>query len=60
MYKIDYAPEALKDFDRLEKNEPAAFKKALSLIQELAEHPKTGPDILNNSRVNLKGGGQEE
>ncbi len=42
MYKIQYTREALGDFDRLEKSEPTAFKKALTFIQELAEHPKTG------------------
>lgn len=42
MYDIDYMPEAKADLQRLKKSEPAAFKKAVKLINELMEHPKTG------------------
>ena len=35
-------PEAKADLQRLKKNEPAAFKKAVKLINELMDHPKTG------------------
>jgi len=42
MYDIDYMPEAKADLQRLKKNEPAAFKKAVKLINELMDHPKTG------------------
>ncbi len=42
MYDIDYMPEAKADLQRLKKSEPTAFKKAVKLINELMEHPKTG------------------
>lgn len=34
-YFIDYTDIAIKDAKRLAKNEPAAFKKLASLIEEL-------------------------
>ena len=30
------------DIAKLKKNEPIAYKKVLSFVQELKEHPKTG------------------
>ena len=42
MYAIEYMPEAKNDLQRLRKSEPAAFKKAVKLINELMDHPKTG------------------
>ena len=42
MYAIEYIPEAKIDLQRLKKSEPAAFKKAVRLINELMDHPKTG------------------
>ena len=42
MYDIDYMPEAKADLQRLKRNEPAAFKKAVKLLNELIDHPKTG------------------
>lgn len=35
-------PEAKEDLQRLKRSEPAAFKKAVKLINELIDHPKTG------------------
>ena len=35
-------PEAKNDLQRLRRSEPAAFKKAVNLINELMDHPKTG------------------
>ncbi len=49
MYKVEYTPEALADFNRLERSEPSAFRKAVGFIEELREHPKTGtghPELL--------------
>ncbi|MBQ7461935.1 MAG: Txe/YoeB family addiction module toxin [Bacteroidaceae bacterium] len=42
MYAIEYMPEAKNDLQRLRRSEPAAFKKAVNLINELMDHPKTG------------------
>lgn len=42
MYDIDYIPEAQTDLQRLKRNEPAVFEKAVKLLNELMEHPKTG------------------
>lgn len=42
MYNIDYKDQALLDIAKLKKDEPAAYKKVVSFIEELKEHPKTG------------------
>ena len=42
MYEIEYQEQALLDIAKLKKDEPAAYKKVVSFIQELKEHPKTG------------------
>ncbi len=42
MYNIVYSPKAIEDLKNLQRNEPAAFKKASKFIEELKEHPKTG------------------
>ncbi len=42
MYKIIYSQKAEKDLARLLKDEQPAYKKALKLIAELYEHPRTG------------------
>ena len=41
-YVINHTGKALDDADRLERNEPKAYKKFLQLLDELKEHPKTG------------------
>lgn len=42
MYEIEYQEQALLDIAKLKKDEPASYKKVVSFIQELKEHPKTG------------------
>ena len=42
MFAIVYTSRAQEDLRKLKKNEPAAFQKALKLLNELADHPKTG------------------
>ncbi len=42
MYDIIYSPRAVEDLIKLQRNEPAAFKKASKFIEELKEHPQTG------------------
>ena len=59
MYTLDFAPQALEDLAKLKRSEPAAFKKAGKLLNELREHPKTGtgkPEALAHiaARPSLK------
>ena len=42
MFTITYSPQAEEDLRKLKRNEPKAFQKALILLNELVEHPKTG------------------
>jgi toxin YoeB len=42
IYKVEITPDALADLVKLKRSEPVAYKKALSLIRELEEHPKIG------------------
>lgn len=54
MYDIEYMPKAEEGLRRLRRSEPAAFKKAVKLLNELAEHPKTGtghPEPLKGDRT---------
>lgn len=54
MYEVRYLKEALNDMAKLKRQEPAAFKKAVSLIDELYEHPRTGtgkPEPLSGDKA---------
>ena len=42
MYTITYSPEAKEGLAKLKHSEPQSFKKAVKLLNEIAEHPKTG------------------
>jgi toxin YoeB len=42
MYTVIFSTKAEQDLKALKKSEPQAYKKARLLIEELAEHPKTG------------------
>ena len=42
MYTITYSPRAEEDLRLLKRSEPKLFKKAVTLLNELVEHPKTG------------------
>ena len=44
MYAIVYSPDAKKDLAKLKRDEPASFKKAVKLLDEIAIHPKTGTE----------------
>ena len=41
-FYIDFKKQAQKDLNKLLKDEPSAYKKALKLIAELYDHPRTG------------------
>lgn len=42
MYAITFAPTAKEGLAKLKRSEPAAFKKAVKLLNEIAEHPTVG------------------
>lgn len=42
MYAIQYTKKAEDGLKKLRQSEPYAFKKALKLLEELIDHPKTG------------------
>ena len=53
MYTISYSPRAQEGLSKLKKNEPASFKKAVNLLNEIAVHPFTGtghPEPLKGNR----------
>ena len=53
MYAITYSTEAQEGLAKLKRSEPAAFKKAVKLLNEIAVHPKTGtghPEPLKGDR----------
>ena len=55
-YKVELKLTAQEDLKRLLKNEPIAYKKALSLIGELYIHPQTGtghPEQLKGDKAGL-------
>ena len=41
-YRVEIKEHALHDLNMLMKNEPKLYQKALSLINELYDHPRTG------------------
>ncbi|MBP3711231.1 MAG: Txe/YoeB family addiction module toxin [Bacteroidaceae bacterium] len=54
MYEIIYSPNAKEDLLKLQRSEPAAFKKVAKFIEELRVHPKTGtghPEPLTGDRA---------
>jgi toxin YoeB len=54
MYKIVYSSRAIEDLRRLQRSEPAAYKKVSRFIEELKVHPKTGtghPEQLKGDRA---------
>ena len=54
MYTIKYMPQAEDDLRLLKRQEPNAFKKAVKLLNELYDHPKTGtghPEQLKGDRA---------
>ena len=53
-YTIEFEPKAEKGLEKLKRSEPSAFKKAVKLLGELAEHPRTGtghPEPLSGDRA---------
>ncbi|MBR5715225.1 MAG: Txe/YoeB family addiction module toxin [Bacteroidales bacterium] len=53
MYDIIFSKQAKEDLAKLRISEPAAHKKAVNLLLELMEHPRTGtghPEQLKGNR----------
>ena len=53
MYTITFAPKAEEGLAKLKQDEPASFRKAVKLLNEIADHPKTGtghPEQLKGDR----------
>ena len=42
MYDVRFLKGAVEDIAKLKRQEASAYKKAIKLIDELYEHPKTG------------------
>lgn len=55
MYTVIFSPRAEQDLKALKKSEPQAYKKARLLIEELAEHPKTGRGRPELKKYDLEG-----
>lgn len=55
MYTVIISPNADADLRALKKSELQAYRKAISLIKELAEFPKTGRGKPSLKRHNLAG-----
>ena len=47
-YDVQIKEQAAADLNRLLRNEPKAYKKALQLIAELYEHPTEGTGHYND------------
>ncbi|MBR1940302.1 MAG: Txe/YoeB family addiction module toxin [Bacteroidaceae bacterium] len=54
-YKVDFDKRARIDLNKLYKSEPTAYKKALRLIEELYEHPRTGTGHPEQLKGDLAG-----
>lgn len=54
MYEIEFTSGALRGIAKLQKSEPACFRKLGKLLEELREHPTTGtghPEPLKGTSV---------
>ena len=52
MYRIKFSDKSKIDLAKLKKSEPKALKKAVSLLKELRQHPKTGTGKLEKLKGN--------
>ena len=56
MYDIIFSPQAKQDLKSLQRSEPASFRKAAALVEELKVHPRTGtghPEPLSADRSGM-------
>ena len=54
-YEVIFSLKAIEDLKNLKKSEPKVFQKVVILINELAEHPKTGRGKPTLKKYNLAG-----
>ena len=47
-YIVNFSERAIEDSDRLEHDEPKAYKKFWAFLKELAQHPRLVLGILNH------------
>lgn len=53
-YVVIFAPKTEQGLLKLSKDDPKVYKKALQLIAELYEHPRTGtgkPELLRGAKA---------
>lgn len=55
MYAVVFSQKAQDDLKALKKSEPQVYKKARLLIEELAEHPKSGRGKPQLKKHDLEG-----
>ena len=55
MYEVLYTDKATEGIRRLKRHEPQAYKKLLTLLVELQEHPLTGTGQVEPLQGNLAG-----
>jgi toxin YoeB len=56
IFKLNFLEEASKELGILKKSENKAYKKAIILLEELKEHPRTGtgkPKALKHDKKGL-------
>ena len=56
IFKLNFLDEASKGLESLKKSENKVYKKAVILLEELQEHPRTGtgkPELLKNDKRGL-------
>lgn len=44
-YTVTFSPKAKDGLAKLKRSEPASFKKAVKLLNEIADHPQTGTGV---------------
>ncbi len=54
-YKIEMAKPVQKQLDAIKKSNAPAYKKAVLLMAELTEHPRTGTGQVEELKGNLSG-----
>jgi toxin YoeB len=55
MYNLEFSDQALEDLQYFARSEPALYKKARKLLQELQNHPTIGSGKPERLRQNLTG-----
>jgi len=54
IYEVKYMPVAQRDIEEMKKSDIQSYNKAMKLVEELHEHPRTGtgkPEQLKYGRL---------